>query len=383
MLKKKRKLVFVITARASLPRIRTVISSCKKDKSLAVSVVVAASMISNKYGHVHDRLKAFGFDYDWLINSLHDDERISSQPKTTGNMICELATFFENKKPDAVITIADRYETIATAIASSYMNIPLIHILGGEVTGNIDEKVRHSITKLSDFHFVSNEDSYKRVIKMGEKKQNIFNTGCPSIDVAEESKLIKLQDIRLNGVGPKIDLKDPYVVVLQHSDTNRFTKSRDDINILLKAIKKLKCQVIWFWPNPDAGTSSLAEGIRSFRELDDVDNIHFLKHLDDMKFLKLIGNSKCLIGNSSVGIRECAYLGVPVVNIGFRQENRLRSNNVHNVDLDSEKIYIEIIKQIRVGKYKPSLIYGSGGSGKKIAKKLSEIKLTFKKQIVY
>ena len=102
-----------------------------------------------------------------------------------------------------------------------------------------------------------------------------------------------------------------------------------------------------------------------------------------MKFLKLIGNSKCLIGNSSVGIRECAYLGVPVVNIGFRQENRLRSNNVHNVDLDSEKIYIEIIKQIRVGKYKPSLIYGSGGSGKKIAKKLSEIKLTFKKQIVY
>ncbi len=383
MFKKKRKIVFVITARASLPRIRTVISSCKKDKSLLVSIVVAASMISNKYGNVHDKLKNFGFDYDWLINSLHDDERISSQPKTTGNMICELATFFENSKPDAVVTIADRYETIATAIASSYMNIPLIHILGGEVTGNIDEKVRHSITKLADFHFVSNKDSYERVLKMGENKQNIFNTGCPSIDVAKESKLIKLHDIKLNGVGPKIDLRDPYVVVLQHSDTNRFEQSRHDVNILLKAIKKLNCQVIWFWPNPDAGTSSLAEGIRSFRELDDVENIHFLKHLDDMKFLKLIGNSKCLIGNSSVGIRECAYLGVPVVNIGFRQENRLRSHNVHNVDLDSEKIYIEIIKQIKIGKYKSSLIYGTGGSGKKIAKKLSEIKLTFKKQIVY
>ena len=383
MLKKKRKIVFVITARASLPRIRTVISSCKKDKSMAILVVVAASMISNKYGHVHDRLKSFGLDYDWLINSLHDDERISSQPKTTGNMICELATFFENEKPDAVVTIADRYETIATAVASSFMNIPLIHILGGEVTGNIDEKVRHSITKLSDFHFVSNKDSYERVLKMGEKKQNIFNTGCPSIDVAKESKKIKLSNIKLNGVGPKIDLKKPYVVVLQHSDTNRFHESRNDINVLFKAIKRLKCQIIWFWPNPDAGTASLAEGIRSFRELDDLDNIHFLKHLDDMKFLKLIGNSKCLIGNSSVGIRECAFLGVPVVNIGFRQENRLRADNVHDVDLNTENIYIEIVKQLKVGKYKPSLIYGEGGSGKRIAKKLSEIKLTFKKQIVY
>ena len=380
---KKRKIEFVITARASLPRIRTVISACKRDKSLSVLVVVAASMISNKYGHVYDRLTNFGFDYDWLINSLYDDERISSQPKTTGNMICELATFFENQNPDAVVTIADRYETIATAIASSYMNIPLIHILGGEVTGNIDEKVRHSITKLSDFHFVSNKDSFNRVIKLGENKQNIFNTGCPSIDVAKESKKIKLSDINLNGVGPKIDLLKPYVVVLQHSDTNRFSQSRKDINILLKAVKKLKCQIIWFWPNPDAGTASLAEGIRSFRELANVKNIHFLKHLDDMKFLKLIGNSRCLVGNSSVGIRECAYLGVPVVNIGFRQENRLRACNVRDVDLNSENIYIEIVKQLKVGKYKSSLLYGGGGSGNIIAKKLSKIKLTFKKQIVY
>ena len=114
-----------------------------------------------------------------------------------------------------------------------------------------------------------------------------------------------------------------------------------------------------------------------------MDEITFLKHLDDMKFLKLIGNSRCLVGNSSVGIRECAYLGVPVVNIGFRQENRLRADNVHDVDLNTENIYIEIVKQLKVGKYKPSLIYGEGGSGKRIAKKLSEIKLTFKKQIVY
>ena len=314
---------------------------------------------------------------------LFDDHHISSQPNSTANLILQLTSIFHNNRPDAVLTVADRYETIATAIAASYMNIPLLHLLGGEVTGNIDEKVRHSITKLADFHFVSNKDSFSRVKRMGENPKKIFITGCPSIDIAKESKKYNIKKIVLDGVGNNIDLLKDYCVVLQHPNTSRYKYSRDDVKCILKAVKKLNCQCVWFWPNPDAGTSQLSEGIRSFRELEKIDNVYFVKHIEDIKFLSLLNQSKCLIGNSSVGIRECSYLGVPVVNIGDRQKNRLRANNVLDTTHNLESIMSSIEKQYQRKKYKSSNIYGNGNSGEKISEIISKLSFTYEKQITY
>lgn len=379
----KKKIIFVISARASITRIRTVIEFCKKKKNLDIIVVATASSVSNKYGNSIDKLEEYGIYCNWKINTLFNDEKISSQPKTTAAMINELSTFFENQSPDAVVTVADRFETMATAIAASYMNIPLVHIQGGEVTGNIDEKVRHSVTKLADLHFVSNKDSFKRVKLLGERCDSIHLTGCPSVDVAYMAKSINIKKIQLDGVGSNIDLKKPYIMVLQHSDTNRYELSREDVNKIIKAIIKINMQTLWFWPNPDIGTSKIAEGIRSFRENNDLSNILFIKHIPDLFFLKLLDNAKCLVGNSSVGIRECSFLGTPVVNIGDRQKNRLRGKNVIDVDLDIDSIYSAIIKQSKIGKFSSSTLYGNGDAGKKTAEILSKTCFSYFKQITY
>ena len=153
---------------------------------------------------------------------------------------------------------ADRFETFAATIASTQLCIPTFHIEGGDTTegGALDDSVRHAITKLSDIHLVANKDSYNRIKKLGEDPKKIFVTGCPSIDIAKESIKHNLKKIKLDGVGNEIDLSKDYCVVLQHSDTSRFDRSRNDITCILKAIKKINYQTVWFWPNPDAGTSN-------------------------------------------------------------------------------------------------------------------------------
>lgn len=223
----------------------------------------------------------------------------------------ELANTFYNLKPDAVVTIADRFETIATSIAAAYQNIPLVHIQGGEVTGNIDEKVRHANTKLADIHLVASQDAKERLIKMGEEDAYVFNTGCPSIDIAHQIKQNPTLDFdpikKYGGVGKDIDWRNGYLVVMQHPVTTEYEQAKEHITSTLKVIDQLNVPTFWFWPNVDAGADGTSNGIRSYRELYQPENIHFFKNMIPEDFLKLLVNSKGLIGNSSVGIRECAF----------------------------------------------------------------------------
>ena len=300
----------------------------------------------------------------------------------------ELATVFYNLKPDAVITIADRFETIATSIAASYQNIPLVHIQGGEVTGNIDEKVRHANTKLADLHLVASEDAKARVLKLGEASEMVVNTGCPSIDLAKEimeSPALDFDPIeKYGGVGADLDWKtNGYIVVMQHPVTTEYEAAKTDVLKTLEAVAELNMPTFWFWPNVDAGADGTSNGIRTFRELHKPTNIHFFKNMEPHDFLRLLVNSNCLIGNSSVGIRECAYLGVPVVNIGTRQNRRERGNNVLDVDYDREDIKAAIVSQIENMNITSSSIYGNGNSGEQMAEVLSKMPLTFHKTITY
>ena len=307
--------------------------------------------------------------------------------KTTGLAVMELAGVFYNLQPDAVITIADRFETLATSIAASYQNIPLVHIQGGEITGNIDEKVRHANTKLADIHLVSSEEAKERVIKMGEDVKKVFNTGCPSIDLANEIKNSSKLDFnpidKYGGVGSNIDWGSGYLVVMQHPVTTEYGSARKDVEETLNAIHELNIPTFWFWPNIDAGSDGTSNGIRSFREIRQPKNIHFFKNMEPQDFLKLLVNSKCLIGNSSVGIRECSYLGVPVVNIGSRQERRQRGSNVVDVNYQKELIKDAILERIETNSIKEESIYGNGQAGKSIASILATIDLSFHKTITY
>ncbi|MDG1729355.1 MAG: UDP-N-acetylglucosamine 2-epimerase [Algibacter sp.] len=384
----KRKICVVITARPSYSRIKTALTAIKKHPSLELQLVIAGSALLNRYGNAVDYIEQDGFKIDAKVFMVLEGENKTSMAKTTGLGVMELATVFYNLQPDAVVTIADRFETIATSIAAAYQNIPLIHIQGGEVTGNIDEKVRHANTKLADIHLVASSEARTRLLKMGEDEDYVFNTGCPSIDIANQVK--KSPKLNFNpiekygGVGKNIDWKNGYMVVMQHPVTTEYDDARVHVTTTLKVVHELGIPTFWFWPNVDAGADGTSNGIRSYRENYQPENIHFFKNMLPEDFLRLLMNSKCLIGNSSVGIRECAFLGVPVVNIGTRQHGRARSENVVDVSYTSEAIKNAIVNRLEIAdKIKESTIYGNGNSGEKIADILADVKLRFHKTITY
>jgi UDP-hydrolysing UDP-N-acetyl-D-glucosamine 2-epimerase len=382
-----RKICVVITARPSYSRIKTALQAIKDHPNLELQLVVAASALLDRYGSAVNYIERDGFTIDAKVFNVLEGENLTAAAKTTGIGILEISTVFDNLKPDIVVTIADRFETMATAISASYMNIPLAHIQGGEVTGNIDEKVRHSITKLADYHFVASEGAKERVIRLGEMPDFVINTGCPSIDLASRVKLNPTLDfdpyVKYGGVGSKPDLSNGYLVVMQHPVTTEYADSRVHIEETLLAIKDVKLPVLWFWPNVDAGADGTSSGIRAFREKHRPENLHFFKNMEGEDFLRLLVNSKVLIGNSSVGIRECAYLGVPVINIGTRQNKRDRGHNIIDVNYKHEEISAAIQHWLTNPEPESSTIYGGGDAGKKIADLLSSSPLVFHKTITY
>jgi UDP-hydrolysing UDP-N-acetyl-D-glucosamine 2-epimerase len=379
-----RKICVVITARPSYSRVKTALQAIKDHPDLELQLVVMASALISRYGSAVDYIEKDGFTINSKIFSVLEGENLTSAAKTAGLGILELSTVFYNLKPDIVVTVADRFETISTAVTASFMNIPIAHIQGGEVTGNIDEKVRHAVTKLADYHFVASEGAAQRVIKMGESTDSVFNTGCPSIDLAVDLPAIDFNPYeKYGGVGNKPDLNEGYIVVMQHPVTNEQDESMMHIEETLHAIEILNEPVMWFWPNVDAGADGTSKGIRSFREKNGLPNVHFFKNMEPQDFLKLLKNSSCLIGNSSVGIRECAYLGVPVINIGTRQNMRERGNNVLDVDYNRNAIVNGVKSLKNLSSIPSSDIYGSGLAGKKMATLLSEVSLKFHKTITY
>ncbi|TDN89126.1 UDP-hydrolysing UDP-N-acetyl-D-glucosamine 2-epimerase [Salegentibacter sp. 24] len=382
-----RKICVVVTARPSYSRIKTALKAIQLHPELELQLVIAGSALLDRYGNAVDFIEKDGFDIAAKVFMVLEGENPTTMAKTTGLGVMELTNVFYNLKPDAVVTIADRFETIATSIAAAYQNIPLVHIQGGEVTGSIDEKVRHANTKLADLHLVASEDAKQRVIKLGEHPDKVINTGCPSIDLAKEISEYPFLDFdpieKYGGVGSNLNWKEGYIVVMQHPVTTEYQMAKAHITETLKAIKSLDFPAFWFWPNVDAGSDGTSNGIRTFRELEKPENIHFFKNLEPNDFLKLLKNSKALVGNSSAGLRECAYLGVPVVNIGNRQFRRNRATNVTDVNYNLNEILEATENAIRTDHFESSEIYGNGNSGKRIAEILATSELTFSKTITY
>ena len=382
-----RKICVVITARPSYSRIKTALKAIKEHPDLELQLVVTASAILEKYGRAIDYIQADGFPITARIHSVVEGANLVTAAKTAGLSLTELPTIFDLIKPDVIITIGDRFETMATAASASIMQIPLVHIQGGEITGNIDDKIRHAVSKLADLHFVSTFEAQSRLIKMGEEPEKIFVTGCPSIDIAAQVILNPGLDFdpyeKYGGVGEKRSTDNPYLVVMQHPVTTEHQCARQQIETTLEAIRDLRLPAFWFWPNPDAGSCDTSKGIRSFRELNTKTPIHYFKNMGSIDFLKLLKNSLCLVGNSSAGIRECSFLGVPVVNIGNRQRGRARGQNVIDVEHCPSLISKAIQKQIQHGHYQSENIYGEGDAGARIANILATVSLTCTKTLTY
>lgn len=380
-----RRICVVVTARPSYARIKTVLTAINEHPDLELLLVVSGSALLDKYGSVIDVIKADGFEPSATIHMLIEGENLVTSAKSTGLGIMELADVVDRLKPDVILSIADRYETISTAIVGAYLQVPVAHLQGGEVTGSIDEKVRHAVTKLSDIHLVSNEPAANRVRGMGEYPQKVFITGCPSIDLADyvcSSDLPLNRKALANGVGADIDPANPFIVVMQHPVTYEWEAAREQFEATLNAVHDLGIQTYWFWPNVDAGSDIGSKTLRRYREHTGDRNIHFLKNLQPEDFLNLLKHALCLVGNSSTGIRESAYLGLPVVNVGTRQKGRDKADNVIDTDYDSAAIKAAIKQQLANGRYSKNDIYGDGKASEKIVKILSEVELSTEKKIV-
>jgi UDP-hydrolysing UDP-N-acetyl-D-glucosamine 2-epimerase len=382
-----RKVGVVVTARPSYARIKMALRAIQAHKDLELQLIVAASALLDRYGSIVQYIEKDGFEIAARVFIVLEGENLITAAKSTGLGIMELATIFDNLQPDVVVSVADRFETMATAVAASYMNIPVAHVQGGEVTGSIDEKVRHAVTKLSNLHFAANQQAADRIVKMGEDPASVFVTGCPSIDLAAEVMSKPAMDFdpfkKYGGVGSIADLSDGYLVVMQHPVTTQYGESREQIDATLQAVEATNLPALWFWPNVDAGADGISRGIRSFREHGRGKRFHYFKNMEPEDFLRLILHSKAIVGNSSVGIRESSFLGVPSVNIGDRQKGRERGANVVDVGHDPTQIQKAIDKQIKNGHHKSENVYGEGKAGKNIAHLLATQELKVAKQIAY
>ena len=384
----RRKVCVVVNSRANYGRIKSFLGAARNHESLQLQLIVGASALLYRFGSAIDVMKQDGFEPDAVVHSIVEGETPATMAKSVGLGTIELATHFQSLNPDVVLTVADRFETIATAVAASYMNIPVGHTQGGEVTGSIDENVRHAITKLSHIHFPATERARDFLIRMGEQPDTVHLTGCPSIDLLVDIDLSVPQDLfkRYRGVGARIDPAKRYMVVLQHPVTTEYGDGLAQINETIEAVDRIGrkgMQVVWLWPNADAGSDDVAKGLRVFRETRGPGYLALIRNFAVEDYARLINNAACLVGNSSSGLREGAFLGTPCVNIGSRQRDRERAQNVIDVPHEAEAIEGAIERQLANGRYAGSQIFGDGRAGQRIADILSAASLRLDKTLNY
>jgi UDP-hydrolysing UDP-N-acetyl-D-glucosamine 2-epimerase len=383
-----RKICVVIGSRANYSSIKSAMRAIQRHPDLELQVVVGASALLDRYGSLVEVVEKDGFTPEARVYMLIEGENPTTMAKSTGLGLLELPTVFEQLRPDIVLTVGDRFETMATALAAAYMNLPLAHTMGGEVSGTIDESIRHAVTKFAHIHFPACSDARDRIVRMGERPEDVYLVGCPRMDlvreVMERDKNGLGPDLFAEGVGGTFDLSQPFVMVSQHPVTTEYGEGERQITETLLAVQDVGLPAIVFWPNADAGSEDVARGMRKFREHGDDSRMHFFKNLPAETYIRLMLSTACLVGNSSSGIREGAFIGTAAVNIGSRQDMRQRGRNVIDVGHARKAIADAIERQVHHhGPYASDPVYGDGHAGERIADVLARCAVRIQKRMAY
>jgi len=383
--KQKRKVCFIITSFIHYSRSLFILEELKNRPDVELHVVISGTALlakySSKFSYVKNILEREGYkNLHELYFNLEGDSHIT-KAKTTGVGIIEFSTFFNQLKPDVVVLRGDRFEVLSAAVAAAYLQIPIAHLEGGDITGSIDESVRHAITKLSHLHFATNEDARKRILRMGENPKYVFNFGSPEIEVVH--RIINGDhhvDFSQTGSGALFNIKSDFLMVMYQPVTTETERLAEYTRIILEAVHETAIPALWFWPNFDTGAEEISHTLRVFRDQTKDHKIRFMRYLPPRDFIWLLKHTRALIGNSSAGIKESSYLGVPVVNIGNRQVGRLRTRNVLDVPHKKEHIKKAIEAQIKKNRYQPSKLYFANGTARKIAQTLAKTNLYVQKK---
>lgn len=381
-----KKICVVVGSRANYSSIKSAMRAIAAHPDLELQLVVGASAVLDRYGSVVDLIERDGFSPVARVHMLIEGETPMTMAKSTGLGLIELSSVFDRIQPDVVLTVGDRFETMATTLAAAYMNIAVAHTMGGEVSGTIDESIRHAVTKFAHIHFPASGDARDRIIKLGERPEHVHLVGCPRIDlvadiVAADNGLAG--DIFAEGVGPSFSLDQPFLLISQHPVTTEYGSGEDQIMATLEAAAAVGLPAIVLWPNADAGSEDISRGMRKWREHGRAGHMHFFKNLPVDTYVRLMRRAACLVGNSSSGIREGAFIGTPVVNVGSRQAGRERGRNVTDVAPERDAVKAAIERQVAHGPYAMDPIYGDGRAGERIASTLATEKVDVQKRITY
>jgi UDP-hydrolysing UDP-N-acetyl-D-glucosamine 2-epimerase len=384
---KRRRICVVVGSRANYSSIKSALRAIQEHPDLELQLIVGASALLDRYGGVVSLIQQDGFEPAARVHMLIEGETPTTMAKSTGLGLLELPTVFDQLKPDFVLTVGDRFETMATTLAAAYMNIPIAHTMGGEVSGTIDESIRHAVTKFAHVHFPASRDARERIIRLGERAEDVHLVGCPRVDLVARILSSGNDDLGRQlfdtGVGETLDLNRPFLLVSQHPVTTEYGDGERQITSTLEAVRDVNLPAIVLWPNADAGSEEIARGIRKWRERRLDRDMHFFKNLPVDVYVKLMKRTACLVGNSSSGIREGAFIGTPVVNIGSREAGRERGRNVLDVSHDRRAIADAIRRQIDHGAYPMEPIYGDGKAGDRIAGILASCQVSVQKRITY
>lgn len=395
--KYKYNLTIYIGSRANYSSLKILIKKLNKSENINLNIICGGPGLSRKYGNMEKLLKDDGiFNYK-LCPFIFEGTSLDIMAKSTGFGIIETTNILKETKTDLLLVVGDRYDVLSLVIAASMMNIKIAHTMGGELSGTIDEMIRHAITKFAHIHFPANEDAKNRIIKLGEDEKYVLNYGCPRMDIIKNILDNKLQDdffsnffIRNKSkVNKNFNLiMNNYLICIFHPVTTDYQNNGKYCLNLLNVLNKLKKDVILIWPNSDAGSDLISKQIRTFMDNKNNSKINMacIINLPLEEFIPLLDNCLCLLGNSSTGIRDCGFMGVPVVNIGDRQKNRLCAENVLHSSNDENDIYEKLTIQINKGKCKKDLLYGDGNTCNKIFNYLENLDintLSFEKRITF
>jgi UDP-hydrolysing UDP-N-acetyl-D-glucosamine 2-epimerase len=368
-----KRICVVLVDRANYGRMHPVMRAINSTPDLELLTVCAGTMLLERFGKAENIVAADGFDIHGRVYMELEGSVPATMAKSIGLGIIELSTEFQRLKPDLVLLIGDRYEALAAAISAAYMNIPVAHIQGGEVSGSIDESARHAITKFAHLHFPSTERAADYIIKLGEITECVFNVGCPAGDyiLQLDSDLPEYAFSQI-GIGANIDPSQPFILVIYHPVTTRFGNERQHAEQLLMALHELAHPTVWIWPNIDAGADEISKCLRSYREKHSSSGewLHLIKNLDPVTFQKCLKRAACAVGNSSSFIRDSTFSGTPVVLVGDRQVGREHGDNLVAVSPVSMDIANAVRSQLQHGRYAPSTLYGNGTASVQIVEKI-------------
>lgn len=371
----RRKILAVTGIRSEYDIMSSVFRAIDSHPELELSIAITGAHLSEAYGHTVNEIRADGFTIADEIESLLNGDRNASRVKGLAVQLQGLVQTAVRVTPDILLVLGDREESMSTALLGAYMNIPVAHVAGGDrVVGNVDDQVRHAVTKLAHIHFTTNQESAERILKLGEQPFRIFNVGNPGLDRLLEVPQLDASTLS-QGLGVPIFDGEPLLLLIQHVISTEVEDAYSQMRITLEAVADLGVRTVLSYPNSDAGGQQM---IRAIREFEGLPCLHTARNIPRLEFVNLMRRASCLLGNSSAGILEAPLLGLPVVNVGNRQRGRLHAENVEFVPHDKERIVCAVRRAIGDPEYRARIArcsnpYGDGKSSQRIADTLANI----------